>query len=49
MGSGPSMRPRGTLAERSIGICGAGLGAASPRTWFLENAWAIFGLAEAKP
>jgi hypothetical protein len=43
------MRSCETLAERSIGIRGAGLGAASPQTWFLENGWAGCGLAKAKP
>ena len=36
-GSGSSMRSRGTLVERSIGIRGVDLGAAWLRTLFLEN------------
>ena len=49
MGSGPQTRYRSIFAGSSIGTRGGGLSVASPRTLFLENWWAVCGVAKAKP
>jgi hypothetical protein len=43
------MRSRGRVDERWIGIRGGDLGAASPRTLFLEKWWAVCGTSKLVP